>query len=62
MAAYHIPNEMDNLPETISLTNIFRIIFNSYLDTEFEILEDRQMWYTPQRPFDFMDVTDELPR
>ena len=62
LAAYHIPNEMDNLPETISLTNIFRIIFNSYLDTEFEILEDRQMWYTPQRPFDFMDVTDELPR
>ena len=62
LAAYHIPNEMDNLPETISLTNIFRIIFNSYLDTEFEMLEDRQMWYTPQRPFDFTDVTDELPR
>jgi|TARA_B100001750_G_C15483174_1_gene586758 hypothetical protein len=62
LAAYHIPNEIDNLPETISLTNIFRIIFNSYLDTEFEILEDRQMWYTQQRPFDFTDVTDELPR
>ena len=62
LTAYHIPNEMDNLPETISLTNIFRIIFNSYLDTEFEMLEDRQMWYTPQRPFDFTDVTDELPR
>ena len=62
LAAYHIPNEMDNLPETISLTNIFRIIFNSYLDTEFEMLEDRQIWYTQQRPFDFTDVTDKLPR
>ena len=62
LTAYHIPNEMDNLPETISLTNIFRIIFNSYLDTEFEMLEDRQIWYTQQRPFDFTDVTDELPR
>jgi hypothetical protein len=62
LTAYHIPNEMDNLPETISLTNIFRIIFNSYLDTEFEMLEDRQIWYTQQRPFDFTDVTDKLPR
>tara|TARA_B100001179_G_scaffold146872_1_gene106481 strand:- start:66 stop:782 length:717 start_codon:yes stop_codon:yes gene_type:complete len=62
LAAYHIPNEMDNLPETISPTNIFRIIFNSYLDTEFEMLEDRQIWYTQQRPFDFTDVTDKLPR
>ena len=62
LTAYHIPNEMDNLPETISLTNIFRIIFNSYLDTEFEMLDDRQIWYTPNRPFDFTDVTDKLPR
>ena len=62
LAAYHMPNQMDNLPETISSVNIFRIIFNSYLDTDFEMLEDRQIWYTPNRPFDFTDSTDKLPR
>ena len=62
LAAYYLPNQMDNLPETISSVNIFRIIFNSYLGTEFEMLEDRQVWYDPQRPFDFTDVTDKLPR
>jgi hypothetical protein len=53
---------MDNIPETTSPVNIFRIIFNSYLDTEFEMLEDRQFWHTIVRPFDFTDVTDKLPR
>ena len=62
LAAYHMPNQMDNLPETISSVNIFRIIFNSYLDTDFEMLEDRQIWHTPNRPFDFTDSTDKLPR
>ena len=62
LAAYYLPNQIDNLPETISSVNIFRIIFNSYLGTEFEMLENRQIWYDPQRPFDFTDVTDKLPR
>ena len=62
LSAYYMPNQMDNIPETISPVNIFRIIFNSYLDTEFEILEDRQIWHTIERPFDFTDVTDKLPR
>ena len=61
LAAYYMPNQMDNIPETFSAVNIFRIIFNSYLGTEFEMLEDRQIWYTPDRPFDFIDVTDKLP-
>jgi hypothetical protein len=62
LAAYYMPNQMDNIPETFSAVNIFRIIFNSYLGTEFEMLEDRQIWYTPDRPFDFTDVTDKLPK
>ena len=62
LSAYYMPNQMDNIPETTSSVNIFRIIFNSYLDTEFEILDDRQFWHTIERPFDFTDVTDKLPR
>ena len=62
LAAYYMPNQMENLSETTSPVNIFRIVFNSYLDTEFEILEDRQIWHTIEKPFDFTDVTDKLPR
>ena len=62
LAAYYMPNQLDNPAETFSTVNTFRIIFNSYLGTEFEMLEDRQIWYDPQRPFDFTDVTDKLPR
>ena len=61
LAAYYMPNQLDNPAETFSTVNTFRIIFNSYLGTEFEMLEDRQIWYTPDRPFDFIDVTDKLP-
>ena len=61
LAAYYMPNQLDNPAETFSTVNTFRIIFNSYLGTEFEMLEDRQIWYTPDRPFDFIDVTDRLP-
>ena len=62
LAAYYIPSQMENISETTSPVNIFRIVFNSYLDTEFEMLEDRQIWSTQQKPFDFTDVTDKLPR
>ena len=57
-----MPNQLDNPAETFSTVNTFRIIFNSYLGTEFEMLEDRQIWSTQQKPFDFTDVTDKLPR
>jgi len=42
--------------------NTFRVFFNTYLDTDYEILEDRQMWYTPERPYDQTDVTEKLIR
>ena len=44
--------------ETIALVNIFPTIFNSYLEINYEILDDRQIWYSPEKPFDHKDVTD----
>ena len=62
LGAYYLPNQMDKLPETISGVNIFRIIFNSYLGTEYELLEDKHFWFDPDRPFDYTDVADKLPK
>ena len=62
LGAYYLPNQMDNLPEIISGVNIFRIVFNSYLGTEYEMLEDKHFWFDPDRPFDYTDVADKLPK
>jgi hypothetical protein len=56
LAAYYLPGEEKH--ETIALVNIFRTIFNSYLGMDYEILDDRQIWYSPEKPFDHKDVTD----
>ena len=56
LSAYYLPGEEKH--ETIALVNIFRTIFNSYLEMNYEILEDRYIWYSPEKPFDHNDVTD----
>ena len=56
LSAYYLPGEEKH--ETIALVNIFRTIFNSYLEMNYEILEDRQIWYSPEKPFDHNDVRD----
>jgi hypothetical protein len=56
LAAYYLPGEEKR--ETIALVNIFRTIFNSYLETNYEILDDRQIWYSEEWVFDHDDVTD----
>jgi len=56
LAAYYLPGEEKH--ETIALVNIFRTIFNSYLEMNYEILDDRQIWYSEEWVFDHDDVTD----
>ena len=56
LATYYLPGEEKH--EKIALVNIFRTIFNSYLGMDYEILEDRHVWYSPEKPFDHKDVTD----
>ena len=56
LAAYYLPGEEKR--ETIALVNIFRTIFNSHLEMNYEILDDRQIWYSSEKPFDHTDVTD----
>ena len=54
--AYYLPGEEKH--EKIALVNIFRTIFNSHLEMNYEILDDRQIWYSSEKPFDHTDVTD----
>ena len=54
--AYYLPGEEKH--EKIAPVNIFRTIFNLYLEMDYEILDDRQIWYSEEWVFDHDDVTD----
>ena len=58
--AFYFPGQEENMPEEFAAVNVFRILFNLYLDADYEILEDKQIWYIPERPYDHIDVTDKL--
>jgi hypothetical protein len=62
--AYYIPPEHRtnfNFYPGITPVNSFRILFNYYLNTNLELLPDKQFYSTWTRPYQFIDVT-ELPR
>lgn len=57
--AYYLPGNGDQLLyETITPVNTFRVIFNVYFETNYELLEDRVYFSLLKRPYDFIDVTD----
>lgn len=59
--AYYLPNGGDvHLYEGISPVNTFRVIFNHYLDTDYELLEDRSYFSTASHPYALIDVTDKV--
>jgi hypothetical protein len=41
--------------------NIFRIFFNEYFEADYELLEDKQIWYIPTKPYtNHIDMADRL--
>jgi len=60
--AYYFPENPESLIyENITPVNSFRIIFNSYFDEEFEILDDRiYMHQINKNTYEFEDVTDYI--
>ena len=60
LSAFYFPGHADEIPENIAAVNTFRVFFNTYFDTDYELLEDRQMWYSPERPYDQTDVSEQL--
>ncbi len=60
--AYYVPGGHDDeLYETISPVNTFRLIFNEYFGTELRLLEDRTfIWQGRDNLYEFKEVTDRL--
>ena len=58
LSALYFPGQELNLPEYVSAVNTFRIFFNIYFNTEYEILDEKLFWYSPDNPFEHNDVTE----
>jgi len=59
--AYYLPSNDYNLfYDSMTPVNIFRIIFNSYFDDEYPILEDKMYWSVTTAPYQFVEMTDKL--
>ena len=59
--AYYLPgNGATELYDTITPVNTFRVIFNHYFGTDYELLDDESYFSTISRPYAFTNVTDEM--
>ena len=59
--AYYFPGNGDELLySSISPVNSFRLIFNYYFGADYELLDDRCYYYSSERPYEFIDVTDKI--
>jgi len=59
--AYYLPNvNGDVLYPSITPVNSFRIVFNLYFDTDFELLPDKSYASSVKYPYKFFDVTDKV--
>tara|TARA_A100001037_G_scaffold80950_1_gene73059 strand:- start:165 stop:1682 length:1518 start_codon:yes stop_codon:yes gene_type:complete len=56
--AVSFPGKELSNTDKFSTVNIFRIFFNTYLDSDYELLDDRYIWYSPAKPFLQTDVTN----
>jgi len=56
--AVYFPGKDDDSMMDISTVNVFRILFNLYFDADYEILEEKQIWYVPGQPFKQIDVSE----
>jgi len=60
---YHLPNGGNQqIYETISPINSFRVIFNYYFDDNYELLDDKAYFHNPKEHNTFNDVTSNLQK
>ena len=66
LSAYYLPNVEENLSDgVITPVNTFRTVFNSYFNTDYDLLENKMYWIDYDDVFDdtpdyFVDVTNVL--
>ena len=60
--AIYFPDEEKRiqLNDNRTLVNTFRIVFNSYFGSDYEILDDRMYWGWNEKPYSFDEVTQFL--
>lgn len=59
--AYYLPGGGDMyLYDEITPVNTFRVVFNHYFGTDYELLEDESYFSTATRPYAFINVTHEM--
>jgi hypothetical protein len=57
--AYYFPDEKyDVLYDDITPVNSFRIIFDSYFQTNYGIVEDKVFFSTYEKPYTLIEITD----
>jgi hypothetical protein len=61
LSAYYLPaGGKDQVYAAITPVNSFRVVFNSIFNAGLELLPDRSYYSTWNRPYDFVDVTDQV--
>jgi len=56
--ALYFPGKESDIPTSIATVNTFRVFFNIYFNTNYEILDEKFFWYEPESPFIQKDVTE----
>lgn len=60
MAIYFPDQAYDNLYQSITPINSFRVILNQFAGTNYELLEDENYFSTYSKPYEFKKVTDKI--
>jgi hypothetical protein len=61
LVAMYLPGVDEQLPDTFSSVNTFRVVFREYFGADLEPLPDRSFtWPDNDHLYDFKDVTDEI--
>ena len=57
--AIYFPDEEKRkmLEDDRTAVNTFRIVFNSYFGSNYEMLEDKMYWSSAEHPYNYKDVT-----
>ena len=58
--AYYLPGGADDLYDSVTPVNTFRVILNRYFGTRYRLLPDRNYYSAIEAPYKFIDVTDEI--
>ena len=63
LSAIYVPDSCDiHLYDKITPVNTFRLVFSDCFGANYELLEDESYFSTSTRPYEFINVTDEVNR